>query len=573
MDGMRSDRWHVWPIRRALGLLAMAMVVSGALDTEAFPAAAVPAEFPYVEDIRQGKTRSPSDRLILRSSPKLDLVMIVAGLADAQRAFQRALAGNPLGAFWTNNTRQLSFEDAPKHLRELRSQGLWGDHLLEFAMHLSEPPELERILPWSANLLSVAGGSETETPEARLDRFVRELRVFAEKCRFQDRLSDKRAEYERLEELLASSFRGLDPLDTNATFWGVDPAGDFHLIPSPMLSGGHMASITAAGRTHQFLAFGPAQERLLANEGFLRHLVYHELSHPLIDPILQERAVELDASKSLWFAVSSELSGNQNILTWTDCVGEHLLRAYNIRRLREEDPVLAELSITSEQSSGYLYARQFLGLLDTYSRGRKQWAGLSAFLPEMTSRLAGLAENYADLDPRSRPPEFSVSNGGFEEHGEGWMLKNWELVPAGSVPTSTERLRTQVTRDTSTSHGGTASLRLDVQDATRDLIAVEQAPLAVRAGGTVRISGWVKAENVHRVGSQQRVCGLYVLFLDRRGEVLSRGETDSAVGTLDWTELAGEFIAPAGTAHARLGVLLGMSGTAWLDDLELERLD
>ena len=96
-------------------------------------------------------------------------------------------------------------------------------------------------------------------------------------------------------------------------------------------------------------------------------------------------ASEIDASKSLWFAVSSELSGNQNILTWTDCVGEHLLRAYNIRRLREEDPVLAELSITSEQSSGYLYARQFLGLLDTYSRGRKQWAGLSAFLPEMTT--------------------------------------------------------------------------------------------------------------------------------------------------------------------------------------------
>ena len=89
-------------------------------------------------------------------------------------------------------------------------------------------------------------------------------------------------------------------------------------------------------------------------------------------------------------------------------------------------------------------------------------------------------------------------------------------------------------------------------------------------------SGWtgtVSTEDVRREGAQQKVCGIYVLFLNAAGEILSRGESDSAVGTLDWTLLSAEFVAPAETARAQLGILLGMSGTAWFDDLTFARID
>ena len=552
---------------RVLAWLAMAGLAA------TVPAAAAPGEFPYVEALKGGKESKSPPRLVLRSSPKLDLVMIVASIADQQRLFRRALSDNPLGTYWVNNTRQFSFEEAPKHLRELRAQGLWGERLLELAMHLSEPPALERVVPWSENLLSAAGGSADETPAERLDRFVEELRLFAAKCRFVDRLAEKQELYRALEEVLTRSFAGQDPLAVNAAFWGVKPRGDFHLIPSPMMTGGYLTSVTAGGRTHQFLAFGPARQQELANQFFLHHLVYHELGHPLVDPILAEHGDELDASKQLWFAVSSQLSGKQSVLTWNDCVGEHLLRAYTIRLLRETDPVLAELSVDNEEANGFLYTRRFLALLDAYAAGRDRWNGLAGFIPEMSSRLAALAENYADLDPRTRPPDFAVVNAGFEGQGDGWLLKGWELIRAGSVAGNPDPRLAEVARDPAAAHAGRASVRITVRDDTRDLVAVEQGPLAVRAGGNVRISGWVKTDNVVRKGTQQRVCGLYVLFMDRQGTVLSRGETDSAIGTLDWTALSGEFIAPPGTAHARMGILLGMSGTAWFDDLDFERLD
>ncbi|MCZ6649780.1 MAG: hypothetical protein O7D35_03860, partial [Acidobacteria bacterium] len=86
-------------------------------------------------------------------------------------------------------------------------------------------------------------------------------------------------------------------------------------------------------------------------------------------------------------------------------------------------------------------------------------------------------------------------------------------------------------------------------------------------------SAWVKTEEVEQKGMQQRVCGLYVIFFDKAGNVISRGETDSAVGTLDWTRLTAEFVAPASTVRAGFGILLGMSGTAWFDDVDFERID
>jgi len=95
----------------------------------------------------------------------------------------------------------------------------------------------------------------------------------------------------------------------------------------------------------------------------------------------------------------------------------------------------------------------------------------------------------------------------------------------------------------------------------------------VRTGGTVRVAAWVKTEDVNREGMQQKVCGIYVLFFNKAGEIISRGESDSAVGTLDWTRLTAEFVAPPNAVRAGLGILLGMSGTAWFDDMEFERVD
>jgi hypothetical protein len=254
-------------------------------------------------------------------------------------------------------------------------------------------------------------------------------------------------------------------------------------------------------------------------------------------------------------------------------VGEHLLRAYNIRLMMDRDPLLAELSVAVEQNSGFIFTRQFLEILDEYADGRERWQSLDDFFPTLAERLKQMSGDVSELNERTRAPAFDIANPGFEETSGAWLLPGWTLVRASAIPGTDGAVLASVKRDAQVAHEGKASLRVENGPETTGPIAVEQGPLAVRAGGTVRVSAHVKTENVRREGLQQKVCGLYVLFLGKSGTVLSRAETDSAVGTLDWTALSGEFVAPPGTARAVLGILLGMSGTAWFDDLKIQHID
>lgn len=547
----------------------------GALAIILAAATAVPlaAELPYVTQANQGKDTGGEPRMIITASAQVELVTLVASRADYQRSVNPPQADNSLGRFWNEQSRAFGVHEAPRHLRELRKHGLWGDRLLEFALHLSSPPALKRVVPWSEALLEVARGESPAEPELVLEQLRQEMRAFAQEVRFSDRLAGKQAEYDAITDGLKAQLEGRDPLAQNAAFWGVAPGGDLYLIPSPLLAGGFLASIKVGESTHEFLAFGPALPGKEVNPGLVNHLLNHELSHLLVDPVLRAHADALESSAALWRPLVQKLGNASHVTAWTDGISEHLLRAYNIYLVQKENAVHADLYVSSEQVGGYIYTRQFLELIEEYAGGRDSWPSLEAFMPTLTERLAALAKDVRKLDPVTQVPEFAVANPGFEEGGGAWIADDWMLVRSGDLPGTAVGEYTEVVRDTRVAHEGNASLRVRIGPETTALVAVEQGPLAVRTGGTVRVSAWVKTEDVKREGLQQKVCGIYVLFFNKAGEVISRGESDSAVGTLDWTHLTAEFVAPANTVRAGLGILLGMSGTAWFDDVDFERVD
>ncbi len=551
------------PTRLFMGVMILLGAAAGPLA----------AELPHITQARRGGDAAGEPRMIITAAAQVELVTLVAARADYQRSVNPPQADNPLGAFWNERSKPFGVHAAPLHLRALRKHGLWGDRLLEFALHLSSPPALERVVPWSEDLLDAARGESMEDPAAVLDQLRLEIKDFGEKVRFDDHFTDRQGDYDTMVAGLEALLEGQDPMEQNATFWGVKPSGDLYLIPSPLMAGGYLASIKVGGSTHQFLAFGPALAVRVVDPNFLNHLLHHELSHLIVNPILRAHADGLEASSALWRPLAQKLRDATHVVTWTDGVGEHLLRAYNIHLLQKEDPVHADLFVSSEEAGGYIYTRPFLEILSEYAADRERWPSLAAYMPAFMERLVAMAGNVRDLDPVSRVPEFELANSGFEEGGGAWIARNWMLVRAGDLPGKAAGKFTEVRRDAQVAHQGTASLRLRIGPDTTGLVAVEQGPLAVRSGGTVRASAWVKTEEVQREGMQQKVCGLYVIFFNKAGEIISRGESDTAVGTLDWTHLTAEFVAPAHTARAGFGILLGMSGTAWFDDVDFERVD
>jgi hypothetical protein len=98
-------------------------------------------------------------------------------------------------------------------------------------------------------------------------------------------------------------------------------------------------------------------------------------------------------------------------------------------------------------------------------------------------------------------------------------------------------------------------------------IATRQAGIQVIPGARYRVRAWVRGENV--TGR----AGWYLHVGNREHSMMLAPTLDGGSGTFDWREVQTEFTAPAGADQLSLGTVLRGTGTAWFDQVTLERLD
>lgn len=127
--------------------------------------------------------------------------------------------------------------------------------------------------------------------------------------------------------------------------------------------------------------------------------------------------------------------------------------------------------------------------------------------------------------------------------------------------------------DTTQRLDGAASLRSRRTDTTpfdpgagRFGVATQSAPHAPALGRTLRLTGWIRTENVS-AGS----AGLW-LRVDGGGRILQLDNMSQrgARGTTPWTRYVVELPVDSGATGVCFGVLHPGSGTAWFDSLRLE---
>ena len=149
-----------------------------------------------------------------------------------------------------------------------------------------------------------------------------------------------------------------------------------------------------------------------------------------------------------------------------------------------------------------------------------------------------------------------LRNAGFEEGTKGWSLHVFGAQP-------------QVEPDTDIRHGGKQSLRIQASEPT-DTALGQEVQLAPRQW--YRFRGWVKTHDLDPHGARtygtfqiQRPGGRGVIA----GGINHRDDTD-------WTEIAIYFQAPP-DGRTRIAVFfVGFgkgTGTAWFDDVSLEKVD
>ncbi len=165
---------------------------------------------------------------------------------------------------------------------------------------------------------------------------------------------------------------------------------------------------------------------------------------------------------------------------------------------------------------------------------------------------------YSQQALETTPVEFS--NADFEQGLEGWSAG-----PTASI-------------DEQIVHSGDRAARLDIeQEVARsgDVYITRQIP--VRERGVYRASAWIRGENVESMTHQGMGpvgATIIIEFADRQGQWFASGDyAESNYETFDWRHVRTEAVqAPPGAGYAIIFLALRGAGTAWFDDVTLERV-
>jgi hypothetical protein len=153
----------------------------------------------------------------------------------------------------------------------------------------------------------------------------------------------------------------------------------------------------------------------------------------------------------------------------------------------------------------------------------------------------------------------ALRNGGVEE-GEGDTPAGWAhdaTDPGHRADWSAED-----------PHTGRRCLKTVVREgAEPSWIATRQSAIRIEGGSRYRMSAWVRAEGV------RGLCGWYIHMGTTANPMIESPMLSAGEGSFGWRQVQAEFTAPAEADRADLGTVLRGTGTAWFDDLELERLD
>ena len=138
-----------------------------------------------------------------------------------------------------------------------------------------------------------------------------------------------------------------------------------------------------------------------------------------------------------------------------------------------------------------------------------------------------------------------------------WQVTTWKNRPD------------QVSLSTDVMHEGVAALKMQITEDADDVSLYQ--PVAVVPNQQYRLTAWVKTEDVAVAPEQDGTTGACLTLFDQDVS------TESVLGTSDWKQITWEF--NSGDASVlNIGCRLGShgsacTGTAWFDDLMLEKID
>ncbi len=330
--------------------------------------------------------------IVARVDPRIELLSIVF-----------RLAGNPeynmdqLPAYSADIGHYFSkYENHPAVLMAKRlaaKNGVYFDAVMAMAVHLSAPPALSPLVPFTNDVPERRWGKENATA------FVQALRDFYRDSNFQAFFVAHEPMYKLAETRFQSAALSRLDLDWYKRFYGEASQGRFNLILG-MNNGG--------GNYGPHVVFPDGQEEIYAiigcwtkddsgnpiyNSAEYLPTIIHEFNHSFVNPIMDRHETEFaTAANQVYSRVAAQMKdmayGNAETM-----VNESLVRAAVILyfEAHKDSPSDIKRKIVREEANGFVWMDKLCDLLGSYESHRNRYPTFSSFVPQVSQFYHSLA--------------------------------------------------------------------------------------------------------------------------------------------------------------------------------------
>jgi hypothetical protein len=281
------------------------------------------------------------------------------------------------------------------------SLGVGFDAVMAMAVHLSEPPGIEPLLPFTDSIPDRRWGPMRK-------QFVDELRAFFVDARCGEFFDRMQPVYDAA---LSRYRRIFDKLDVNwyKRFYGRTPKTTFHVVLGMGNGGGNFGPrvVYPGGREDVYAIEGvdsvdASGTPVFPEDWYLPTLV-HEFNHSFVNYLSDLNRQALEGAGKVLFDSVKPVMARQAYASWQTMENEALVRAAVVRYLMEHpdggQPPMAELGVQVNRR-GFFWLRGLVALLGRYESERATFPTLESFMPEIVRFYDTLAPDIAVYERR-----------------------------------------------------------------------------------------------------------------------------------------------------------------------------
>jgi hypothetical protein len=282
--------------------------------------------------------------------------------------------------------------------REIRDKNRIGfDAVMKMAIYLEQPPKLNSIVPFTADIPDRRWGRENA------DKFLKLLQQFYTDAKCDDFFNAHKDLYRISEERYTSVYESID-LKWFTRYYGTEPKGSFNIITGLGNGGGNygVKAVLPDGKEAMYAIMSTSSidstNIPVYDVNFNLPTLIHEFNHSFVNDIQLKYEKDLENSGVKLYDIVSEVMRRQAYGEWKTMLNEALIRASVIRYLmnHNSDISVAKKHLISEFGRGFFWIKGLVDCLGEYEKNRDKYPTLESYMPVIISFYNGVA-NDIDL--------------------------------------------------------------------------------------------------------------------------------------------------------------------------------